>query len=125
MPNRSIAEHDSTMRFRPASINYLADASSYHTINTPLTNLVVQRIQEVDRRDEEEDAKDTEEEEVFELRSVHSGDSDDFHHYCDDGGGPISDDLVRHVLHFLLDFSGESNKALPSTTTVHHLASLR
>jgi hypothetical protein len=103
------------MRFRPSSINYLEDASSHHKVNTTLLNIVVQRLQDGDRRVDEDDANDTEDEEPFELRSIHSGDSDDFHPYCNDDDGQITVDLVRRIVHLMLEFNGESNKAFHST----------
>ena len=103
------------MRFRPASINYLVDASSHHIFDTGLPTLVVQRLQDGERRDEEdEDVDDGDEEEMFELRSAQSGDSDDFHLYCDDDNGSTTDTLVRYVVYILLDISEESNKTLSS-----------
>ena len=82
----------STMRFRPASINYLVDASSHHTYHKTLPNVLVQKVKEKDRREEENE----EENERFELRSVHSSDFDgDFPYDTDaDDDGETTVDLV-------------------------------
>ncbi|KAI2490325.1 hypothetical protein MHU86_24244 [Fragilaria crotonensis] len=85
------------MRFRPASINYLEDAASHHTFSMTVLNVVVQRVQDGERSDDEDNANDTDDEEPFELRSIHSGDSDDFHPYCNDDDGQITVDFGNLV----------------------------
>jgi hypothetical protein len=65
------------MRFRPASINYLTDASVHHRHEKALVNIIVQKVNDEDRR-KEDGVQEDELDELFELRSEHSSDGDDF-----------------------------------------------
>lgn len=83
------------MRIRPASINYLADASARHVYVKTLANIVVLKVQEEDRKRRDENENEhkatTGNENNADLRSVHSSDFDvGFPYDTDDDGDDIT-----------------------------------
>jgi hypothetical protein len=81
------------MRFRPSSINYLADALSNYATNTKLLSVIIEKVQEGERETHKVQDSDGEQ---LELRSSASDNADDFH-TIDDNNFEVIETVVDSV----------------------------